>query len=144
MISRGLLKGQSSVEFLSIVGIALLISAPFLLGAQQSVLDIEQASRSVSLQTSLDKLEEAVSTVSVSGEPARRTFNMNVPDNVVDARVVQDRAVVYTVRNRGGLSNRSRIFDTNISAPQGLPNGSGSSRVSVVAWNDRVNITVVE
>lgn len=137
-------KGQSSVEFLLVVGIALTISTPFLLSAQQSVLNIEETSRSVSLGTSLDRLEEAVSTVSVSGEPARRTFNMDIPDNVLKAQVVQDRGVVYTVRNRGGVSNRSIVFDTNISAPEGLPDGTGSSRVSVVAWNGQVNISVVE
>lgn len=137
------LKGQSSVEFLMVVGIALTISAPFVLSAQQSVLNIEQTSRSVSLETSLDKMGEAVSTVSVSGEPARRTFRMDLPENVVDAQVVGDRAVVYTIRNQGGLTNHSRAFDTNISAPGGLPNGTGSSRVSVEAWNSQVNISVV-
>lgn len=145
MTCKGLsFKGQSSVEFLLVVGIALTISTPFLLSAQQSVLNIEETSRSVSLETSLDRLEEAVSTVSVSGEPARRTFNMDIPDNVLKAQVVQDRGVVYTVRNRGGVSNRSRLFDTNISAPEGLPDGTGSSRVSVLAWNGQVNISVVE
>jgi hypothetical protein len=138
-------KGQSSVEFLLVVGIALTISTPFLLSAQQSVVNIEEASRSVALETSLDRLEEAVKTVSLSGEPARRTFYMDLPDEVVDARVVNDRAVVYTVRTSSGLSNRSRIFDTKISAPlEGLPDGTENSRVSVVAWNGQVNISVVE
>jgi hypothetical protein len=73
---------------------------------------------------------------------------MDIPDNVLKAQPLDNgRGVVYTVRNRGGVSNRSRLFDTNISAPpdgQGLPNGTGSSRVSVVAWNGQVNISVVE
>lgn len=145
MTGKGLFfgKGQSSVEFLMVVGIALAISAPFVLSAQRSVINIEQTSRSVALDTSLDKLDEAVSTVSVSGEPARRTFIMDIPDNVIKAQVVQDRAVVYTLRTGGGLSNISRTFDTNISAPGGLPDGETGSRVSVVAWNSQVNISVV-
>lgn len=126
-----------------VVGIALAISAPFVLSAQNSVINIQQTSRSVALETSLDKLDEAVSTVSVSGEPARRTFNMDIPDNVVKARVVQDRFVVYTLRTEGGLSNISRGFDANISASGGLPDSESGSRVSVVAWNGQVNISVV-
>lgn len=142
MTCKGLsFKGQSSVEFLLVVGIALAISAPFLLSAQQSVLNVQETSKSVSLETSLDKIEEAVTTVSVSGEPAMRTFNVDIPDSVLKAQIVQDRGVVYTVRNRGGISNRSIVFDTNISAPQGLPNQTGRSRISVFAWNGQVNIS---
>lgn len=128
-----------------VVGIALTISAPFVLSAQESMINIQQSSEAVSLQQSLDRLEEAVSTVSVSGEPARRTFNMDMPNNVVEARVVQDRAVVYTLDKRSGRTNVSRVFDTNISAVDGgLPDGEGRSRVTVYAWNNQVNISVVE
>lgn len=126
-----------------VVGIALAVSTPFILSAQKSVLNIQQTSTSVSIQKSLDRLDEAVSTVSVAGEPSRRTFRMELPDRVVAARIIQDRAVVYTLRRGSGKSNYSRVFDTNISAPGGLPDGSGSSKVSVVAWNGQVNISVV-
>lgn len=138
------LKGQSSVEFLMVVGIALAVSAPFVLSAQRSIINIQSTQEAVTVQNSLDKLEEAVGTVSVSGEPARRTFNMPMPDNVEAARVVQDRAVVYTLRTRSGNTNVSRVFETNISAVDGgLPDGEGSSRVTVYAWNNQVNISVV-
>ena len=138
----GFPKGQSSVEFLSIVGIALVISAPFMLSAQQSLIDIERSSEAITLQKSMDKLEESVSTVSVSGEPARRTFLMELPDNVEKARIVQDRAVVYTLDRSSGKTNVSRIFDTNISAPGDLPNST--KRIGVYAWNDQVNISEVK
>lgn len=138
------LKGQSSVEFLMVVGIALTISAPFVLSAQKSIINIQSTQEAVTVQNSLDKLEEAVSTVSVSGEPARRTFNMPMPDDVVNAQVVNDRAVVYTLRTRSGNTNVSRLFETNISAVDGgLPDGEGGSRVTVYAWNNQVNISVV-
>lgn len=141
MALKNSLKGQSSVEFLLIVGIALAISTPFMLSAQQSIIDIEMASEAVSLQQSMDKLEESVSTVSVSGEPARRTFLMELPDNVAKAQIVQDRAVVYTLNRSSGRTNVSRIFDTNISAPGGLP--EQTERIGVYAWKNQVNISVV-
>ncbi|MFB6192948.1 MAG: hypothetical protein ABEK00_01750 [Candidatus Nanohaloarchaea archaeon] len=138
------LKGQSSVEFLMVVGIALAVSAPFVLSAQRSIINVQQTQEAVAVQESLDKLGEAVSTVSVSGEPARRTFVMDMPDNVVEARVVQGRAVVYTLRTQSGNTNVSRVFETNISAVDGgLPDGKGSGRVTVYAWNNQVNISVV-
>lgn len=126
-----------------VVGIALAISAPFVLSAQRSVMDIQQTENAVKVQKSLDRLEEAVSTVSVSGEPARRTFLMRLPDNVNDTHIVNERAVVYTLRTRSGLANVSRVFDTNISVPPGEKLPMEGGRVTVYAWNNQVNISVV-
>ncbi|MFB6208499.1 MAG: hypothetical protein ABEJ69_04050 [Candidatus Nanohaloarchaea archaeon] len=134
-------KGQSSIEFLSVVGLALMISAPFLMSAQQSVVNVQQNSRLVTLENSLDKLESGIDMVSTSGEPAKLTFLFRAPDNVVNSMVVKDRAVVYTVRTQAGRTNVSRVFDTNISAPGGLP--EQTSRIEVQAWNGQVNISVV-
>lgn len=135
-------KAQSSIEFLTIVGIALLVSSPFILSAQRSVVNVQQNSELITLQNSLDKLDSAVQMVSTAGEPAKMNFLMRIPDSVTAAMVAQDRAVVYTVRTQGGMTNVSRIFDTNISAPGGLPNRT--RQISVEAWNDQVNITVIK
>ncbi|MFB6204357.1 MAG: hypothetical protein ABEJ75_01795 [Candidatus Nanohaloarchaea archaeon] len=134
-------KAQSSIEFLSVVGLALMISAPFIMSAQQAVVNVQQNSRLIMMENSLDKLESGVQMVSASGEPARLTFLFRVPDNVVKATVVEDRAVVYTVRTQAGHTNLSQVFDTNVSAPGGLP--EQTSRLSVRAWNGQVNISVV-
>lgn len=138
------LKGQSSVEFLMVVGIALAVSAPFVLSAQRSIINIQSTQEAVTVQNSLDKLEEAVETVSVSGEPARRTFYMPMPDNVVDNGIVQDTAVYYTLRTRSGNTNVSRSFETKVKeVGEALPDGEGAVRVSVYAWNNQVNISAV-
>jgi hypothetical protein len=137
-------KGQSSIEFLMVVGIAMAISSPFILAAQESVVDVRQGQRLVSLQNSLDRMDSAVSMVSAAGEPARVTFNMQIPSNVNESMVVQERAVVYTINTRGGVTNVSRVFDTNVSVTSDLPESEGTARMSAVAWDNQVNLTVVE
>ncbi|MFB6202871.1 MAG: hypothetical protein ABEK01_00090 [Candidatus Nanohaloarchaea archaeon] len=134
-------KGQSSLEFFLVVGIAIAVSTPFILAAQRSVVNIQQTQEITTLQKSLDRMQEAVNTVSVSGAPARRTFLVNLPDSVTGAQVIQDTAVVYTVRRGSDRVNLTRVFNTNISAPDGLPTESG--RVTVFAWRGQVNITEV-
>lgn len=137
-------KGQSSLEFLMVVGIALAITAPFVISAQRSVMNVQSTSNAVQIQRSLDRLAEAVSTVSVSGEPARRTFMMELPDNTQKGYIVQDRAVVYTLKTRAGLANVTRVFETNISAVDGgIPQKPGGTEVTVYAWNGQVNISKV-
>lgn len=136
-------KGQSSIEFLLVVGVALVVSAPFILSAQESILNIESTSESVSMQNSLNKIEEAVETVGVAGEPARRTFRISIPRGVEEAKVYKKTAIIYTLDTGSGRRNMTKIFDVNVTAPSGLPTEEGDPRITVFAWNNQVNITEV-
>jgi hypothetical protein len=135
-------KAQSSIEFLSVFGLAMLMAAPFIVAAQSSLIQLQTGADSATLQNSLDKLETAVTTVEASGPPAKRTFAMDVPGNVERAYVVKNRAVVYTVETPSGRTNVSRIFDTKIAETgDGLPDSQGKYPISVTAWQDQVNIS---
>lgn len=134
-------KAQSSIEFLSVFGLAMLMAAPFIVAAQSSIVQLQTGADSATLQNSMDKLESAVTTVEASGPPAKRTFAMDIPGNVEESYVVNNRAVVFTVNTPSGRTNVSRIFDTQIAASGGLPSSQGVYPMSVTAWQDQVNIT---
>lgn len=135
-------KAQSSIEFLSVFGLAMLMAAPFVLSAQNSIVQLRTGADSATLQNSMDKLETAVTTVDSSGPPAKRSFMMDIPGNIQEVYLVDNRAIVYTVETPAGVSNVSRIFDTTIvENGDALPDSQGQHPVSVTAWQDQVNIS---
>lgn len=126
---------------MTVFGIALLLSTPFILRAQGSIAELRSGSQVVSLQNSLDKTESSVETVSAAGEPARRTFGFKVPDIVTDSKIVNN-SVVYTVRTRAGNSTLIRSFDANVTGD--LPENRGRHRVTVYADGGTTHIEVVD
>lgn len=134
-------KAQSSIEFLSVFGLAMLMAAPFIVAAQSSIVQLQTGADSATLQNSMDKMESAVTTVEASGPPAKRTFAMDIPQNVEESYVVSNRAVVFTINTPSGRTNVSRIFDTQIAANDGLPSSQGVYPMSVTAWQDQINIS---
>lgn len=135
-------KAQSSIEFLSVFGLAMLLAAPFVLSAQSSIVQLRTGANAATLQNSLDKLETAVTTVEASGPPAKRSFLMDIPGNIEEVYLVNDRAIVYTIQTPAGVSNVSRIFDTTVvENGDALPESQGQHPISVTAWQDQVNIS---
>jgi len=135
-------KAQSSIEFLSVFGLAMLLAAPFIVSAQNSVVQLRMGADAAELQNSMDKLETAISTVDASGPPAKRTFQMDMPSLVEESYLVNNKAIVYTVDTPSGNSNISRIFDARVvEVSDSLPENQGVYPVSVTAWKDQVNIS---
>lgn len=134
-------KGQAAIEYLAVFGIALLLSTPFIVKAQQSIFELRTGSDVLALQNSLDNLETSADTVVASGKPAKRTFDFQVSDSVESANVTNN-SVIYTVRTQGGESDLVRSFDFNFTGE--VPEDSGRHRVSVSAVEDGAEVAVVE
>lgn len=132
-------KGQAAIEYLTVFGIALLLSTPFILKAQSSIFEIRSSTGMMELQNSLDSMETVVETVSASGEPARRTIYFEVPENTVSSRIVNE-TVLYTVRGSGGKSTLLRSFDINITGT--VPDQPGRHRVRIFAEDGKVVLEV--
>jgi len=137
-------KGQAAIEYLMILGIALTLSAPFVIEAQGTMLELRTGSQLVDLRSSVDKMEYSVKTVNSAGPPAKRTFFVDIPSLVVDAELVNDTrdSIVYRYNTSEGSSQISRSFDANLTGK--LPEDSGRSRITVFATETAVNISVVE
>jgi len=120
-----------------IFGVALLLSTPFIIKAQGSILDLRTSSELMDVRNSVDKIERAAETVNAAGPPARRTFTIRIPKSV-ERSYILDKAIVYTVRTADGKSNITRTFDFRIEG--NLPEEDGAHKISVSAKSDHVEI----
>lgn len=136
------MKGQTSIELVATVGIALVLAAPFVVEAQGTMIDIGFGSDTAEIQASLDRLSEAIRTVSSMGEPATRRVQLRLARDMEDFQISGDRSFIYTMERSGSQSNLTRIFDNRISASN-MPVQQGIYTIEVEAWKDQVNISRV-
>jgi len=134
-------KGQAAIEYMIVIGIALVLSLPFIINAQESMVELRSGTSNVAVQDSLNDLEMAVETVSASGEPARRTFPVTFPDSL-NSTTLHDSAVVVVVNSPTGTNTYTRTFEVNITGD--LPDSSGRYMLRTEATSEAVNIEVVE
>jgi len=134
------MKGQSSVEFLAIIGMAMILAAPFIVQAQDSAINLRLGTEAAEFSSSFDDLGGAIDAVAAMGEPAKRTVRLDVPQGIESATVVSNQALVYTQSRGDRSSNYTSIHDVNLYAGD-LPTERGSYEIEVEAWNNQVNLT---
>ena len=133
-------KAQSSIEFVSVVAITVLLASPFILQAQQSLFETSSSTDLSRFESSLDNFIDTVERVDAMGEPARDAVRISVPNNIVDTEVKAG-AIVYTRNSSSGLMNYTRLTEAKINEGD-LPTKEGYQRVDIKAWNSGVNFTV--
>ena len=134
------LKAQSSIEYLAVVGFGLLMATPFIGLVQQDVINLRTDSQDARFVSSLDEMESAIERADALGESSETGFTLSIPDNIVEAMVVDDRNIVFTQNRSGQLSNYTRLMDVNVNADN-LPEERGSYRMKAESWRDEVNIS---
>ncbi len=135
-----ILKGQSSIEYLAVVGIGLLMATPFIGLVQEEVFGLRTDSQDARFVSSLDEMESAIERAHALGEPAQSDFVLNLPDNIVFAKIVGGRNIVFTQNRSGQLSNYTRLMNVNVNADD-LPKERGSYKMKAESWNSEVNIS---
>lgn len=144
MLQKRYIKGQSSVEFLAVVSLALIIAVPFIASLETAVGDIRTTSEGVAMKTTMDELELAVNTVGVEGEPSKRSMWLDLPDNIVSSQIEsepgQGDAVVFTVDRAEGPTDIFRITEFDLDEGSNIPDTSGSHRITIEAEDDEVTI----
>ena len=145
MICEKSLKGQSSVEFLAVISLALVIAVPFIGSLDTAVNDIRTTSEGVSMKTNMDELELAINTVGVEGEPSKRTMWLDLSNNVeaseIESEPGQGDAVVFTMDRAEGQTDVYRITEFDIDPDSDLPDTPGSHRITLQAEDGEVKIT---
>ncbi|MFB6145143.1 MAG: hypothetical protein ABEJ99_01410 [Candidatus Nanohaloarchaea archaeon] len=134
------MKGQAAIEYMTVLGIALVLSAPFVIKAQGSILKLRSGSASLTAQDTLNDIEVAAETVSAAGEPATRTFVITIP-NSVNSTSVGNRQVKILLNDPSGATSYSRSFSFNVTGS--LPSSGGKYRLKTEAKNGGVNLQVV-
>lgn len=132
-------KAQSSIEFVSVVAITALLASPFIIQAQQSVIDTRESSDLSRFDSSFDNFVNKIERVDAMGEPARDSIRISVPSNIVDTKVESD-ALIYTRNSSSGLVNYTRLTEATINNGS-LPEEEGSQRIQIEASGSGVNFT---
>jgi hypothetical protein len=124
-----------------VFGLALALSVPFIVKAQGSMVDIRTSSQILEARDSLNKIDSAAETVNAAGEPARRTFAVEIPDSTSNTTVA-DNYVRISINTSSGYVGLDRQFDFNVTGE--LPKEDGLYILSASAVNGSVDFKVVE
>jgi len=142
------LKGQSSVELTLVVGIALVLSSPFIFASQSSVIELRDSSRFLDLDQSLQEVRGTALELNGSSYPARRTVEFRTPggvEKVYNPSLGEGgSALIFEVRARGESVNRSILMDLDfeLSDPSDL-SSEGVHSLSVRKADGQINASVV-
>lgn len=111
------MKGQSSIEFVLTASIALLLSSPFILSSQESILRLNTASASLQIEDSLRDFDQAANLLEDKSYPARRRIRFDTPssvNNMYNPQFNNSSALIAQSRTGDTVSNRSVVFDFNV------------------------------
>ena len=82
-------KAQASMEYLMIVGFAMLLTAPLLLIYSQQTTSLNDHLEDSQANKVADKIIDTVNSVYYSGEGAKRTIKISFPENVLSVIINQ-------------------------------------------------------
>ena len=141
------LKGQSSVELTMVVGMALILSSPFIFASQSSIIELRDASRFLDLDQSLKEVRSTAVELNSSSYPARRVVDFQTPggvEKVYNPDLGQGSALIFELRARGERVNRSIILDMDFELmnPSNL-SSEGVHDLSVRKAEGQVNASVI-
>lgn len=114
-------KAQSSVELTMVIGMALVLTAPFILASQTSMIQLREASQFMELDASLDRLKETSNLVQRKSYPARRTVDVNMPEDAQEAynpKFEEGSALVFQMTSGGTEINHSIVLDFKLDVIQ--------------------------
>jgi len=128
-------KAQVSMEYLSIIGFALMLTIPLIvIFFSQSTSTTNQVNAEQSLQIAR-KIVDNAEDVYFLGQPSKRTIRVFVPENV-EYITIAKRAIIFGIETEGGISEipvASKVNLTgNLTAAPGINNIVVESRGSEV------------
>ena len=134
------MKAQAAVEFLIIVSVALMIILPVTFYAKQSLIGYKDDTKISLAENTVKKLGESVDWVFSQGPPAKLTLEIYIPNDVNEISL-DNKTILFKVKTSAGVSD---VFYETVAPLNGsLPITSGYYFVSLTAYRDYVNITVV-
>jgi hypothetical protein len=131
-------QGQAALEYMAMIGIALLISAPLIFNVNTSAFELQRSFQTSMAQNALNNIEEAASLVHSQGEPAKVTFTIRLPEGIKHTNVTDQRLHIAKEVD-GGTTDIYNFLDFNVSGS--IPNASGTYQMQAEAWNGQVNVS---
>ena len=130
--------GQAAIEYLSIVGIALLLLTPIILVAQQHIKDLNNDTRMMLAMEAKNKIAAASDIVHAQGPPSTMTITIQLPAGLMRA-IVGNQMILIEVPSAEGSSDLVSMFDYNVTGNISI--SAGSHKIRIEAMYDAVNIT---
>ena len=140
-------KGQTSVEMVMVVGMALVLSSPFILASQSSIIELRDASRFLDMDRSMSEVRSTAVELNHSSYPARKTIDFQTPSGVEEIYnpIFSDSsALIFEITSRGERINRSVILDLklNLTQKKNLAE-EGIHQVSLRKSQNQINMSVI-
>jgi len=133
-------KGQVSLEYVIVVGLVLAACAPIWILAQDRIADAQTELDAATAQASVDALAGAADWAALSGYPARRTVDIELPKSV-EAASVSGREVRILFRGSAGLTEAYGVSHANLSGT--IPIGGVKVRMVGAASDSQPgNVTI--
>lgn len=140
-------KGQASVELVMVVGMMLVLSSPFILASQSSLIELRDASRFLKLDQSMKEIRHTAQDLNSSSFPARRVLRFQTPsgvEKIYNPNFTGGSALIFEVKSRGERTNRSLIFDLELNLTEkGSLASEGAHKVSLRKARSQINMTVI-
>ena len=134
-------KSQSAMEYYTIVALALIILIPLSIYVYQLLYQYGDDTKISLAKDAVKELGETADWVFSQGPSAKRTLKIYVPDDVHNISF-ENNMILFEVNTSVGVSDIS--YETVPSLNGSLPTTRGYYLVSLTAYANYVNITVVE
>ena len=133
------MKGQAAIEYMVIIGIALLILTPILYYSGKSFSNYKEDTNILSARNTVEKIGENADWICAQGSPARVQINVHMPEDIIEASL-ENRTVLLRIESTSGAKE---VFYESVCDLQGeLPVKEGFYYLALVAVDNYVNITV--
>ena len=135
-------KGQSGLEYMIIVIIAMLLITPVVLKGTSMLSDMKSEVDVMQAKEAVNEISDAVESVFAQGDPAKITIDSEFPENI-NQTYVGSREIMIRLNAYGGVTDIVNKFDFSVTG--NLPEENGryditiqAVKISGVTW---VNIT---
>ena len=130
--------GQAALEYLIVVGMALLLLAP-IIGVGQTAIDgLKKDSNMLIARQTMNKITEASELVFAQGPPASVTITAQIPSNINEI-IFMNKIIIMKLNQYERESDIISMVNFNVTGF--IPNNSGTYKINIRAIDDGVNIT---
>lgn len=131
---RNGMKGQVSMEYLLVIGFALLMVIPIVIIFFMQSETIKDSVNLNQARTVAREIADNVKTVATLGSPAMTTIKVTMPDNI-KAITIGQREIVITIETSGGTSDIFELLPANVTGTIRAESGIHILRIEVTPTN---------
>ena len=130
--------GQAALEYLIVVGTALLLLAPIISVGQTAIDGLKKDSNMLIARQTMNKITESAELVFAQGPPAAVTITAQIPSNINET-IFTNKIIIMKINHYERESDIISIVNFNVTGS--IPNNPGTYKINIRAIDNGVNIT---